>query len=123
MRMNSTGSIWKRGTEIMKCKEKGGKTWEYNPVFLATLKSVYNNALTSGRTEGCGADDRRCLFSRRFRGSVRTESVYPVPGGRIEQCRKADFISDHGLQGKEPGRTFLGLLLSDRDCNAGGRTA
>ena len=45
MRMNSTGSIWKRGTEIMKCKEKGGKTWEYNPVFQ-TLNQFYNNALT-----------------------------------------------------------------------------
>lgn len=45
MRMNSTGSIWKRGTEIMKCKEKGGKTWEYNPVFR-TLNQFYNNALT-----------------------------------------------------------------------------
>ena len=45
MRMNSTGSIWKRGTEIMKCKEKGGKTWEYNPGFQ-TLNQFYNNALT-----------------------------------------------------------------------------
>ena len=29
----------------MKCKEKGGKTWEYNPVFQ-TLNQFYNNALT-----------------------------------------------------------------------------